>query len=124
MIRAGTPDQTKLLDWFSCLNKIAKPLTNIHQTAVTKPQQYPGAPPSVQWEDGMVGLKCAPPPLSARPKPTDVAARCPKLATLAELLLREETFEALPWQYQGQDSKVCWLGIDLNFGGTIAFSLM
>ena len=52
----------------------------------------------------MVGLKCAPPPRGARPKPTDVAARCLKLATLAELLLKEETFEALPWQYQGPDS--------------------
>ena len=72
----------------------------------------------------MVGLKCAPPPRSARPKPADVAARCPKLATLAELLLKEETFEALPWQYQGQDSTVFWLGRNLNFGGTIAFSLM
>ena len=52
----------------------------------------------------MVGLKCAPPPRSARPKPADVAARCPKLAALAELLLKEEIFEALPWQYQGPDS--------------------
>ena len=52
----------------------------------------------------MVGLKCSPPPRSARPKPADVAARCPKLATLAELMLKEETFEVLPWQYQGQDS--------------------
>ena len=37
-----------------------------------------------------------PPP----PSPAAIAARCPKLATLADLLLREDTFEALPWQYQ------------------------
>ena len=61
---------------------------------------YPGAPPSVLWEDGMVGLKCSAPPRNARPSPAAVAARCPELATLADLLMREDTFEALPWQYQ------------------------
>ena len=34
----------------------------------TEADLYPGAPPSVLWEDGMVGLKCSPPPRSARPR--------------------------------------------------------
>ena len=37
-----------------------------------------------------------------RPSARAVAARCPKLATLADLLLREDTFEALPWTYQAR----------------------
>ena len=66
----------------------------------TEGDLIPGAPPSVVWEEGMVWLKCSPPPPHMRPSAQAVASQCPKLATLADLLLREDVFAALPWQSQ------------------------
>ena len=55
---------------------------------------------SLTWEDGMVELKCSPPPPHLRADVQAVAKQCPRMATLAKLLLKEEVFEALPWQSQ------------------------
>ena len=55
---------------------------------------------SLTWDDGMVELKCSPPPPHLRANAEDVAKQCPKMATLAKLLLKEDVFEALPWQSQ------------------------
>ena len=55
---------------------------------------------SLKWEDGMVELKCSPPPPQLRAAAEDVAKQCPRMATLAKLLLKEDVFEALPWQSQ------------------------
>ena len=66
----------------------------------TEADLRPGAPPSVLWEEGMVEMKCSPPLPHLRPNAAAVAKQCPKMANLAELLLREDIFEALPWQSQ------------------------
>ena len=55
---------------------------------------------SLKWEDGMVELKCSPPPPHLRADVETVAKQCPRMATLAKLLLKEDVFEALPWQSQ------------------------
>ena len=58
----------------------------------------PEAAPAVLWDDGMVWLKCSPPRI--RPSAEAVANQCPRLSGLASLLLRDELFQALPWQSQ------------------------
>merc|ERR1719270_1753886 len=57
----------------------------------------PGAPPAVPWKDTL-GVRCSPPYKLQRPQLKDVAAQYPRMAKLANILLKEEVFERLPWK--------------------------
>ena len=57
----------------------------------------PGAPPAVPWRDTL-GVRCSPPSMSLRPSAQDVARQCPRMANVADILLSNEVFEALPWK--------------------------
>ena len=57
----------------------------------------PGAPPAVPWKD-TPGVRCSPPSKLQRPQIKDVAAHCPRMAKLANILLKDEVFERLPWK--------------------------
>ena len=53
--------------------RAAKLMGESLENVSTEADLRPGAPPSVLWEDGMVEMKCSPPPPNLRPRATGVA---------------------------------------------------